>query len=206
MKETRIACNSCEGTGGEFGNECSNCNGLGYTKPNNTFLIVTIVIVLMLLAFGVFGQSPVTYGGSYQPLYFDYNYEGKYTLNEEWVIVEQDTFVGYWQDSLFVSKNRMFLFKHDRVERLSKCVPMNTLFKGCTAGDYPYWAIVAEYFNKEKIYRLIGFSEIGEKPAISILVQNPVHNTFTGQVRVEQNGRVFYLFNPIKNSDYEHNN
>ena len=158
---------------------------------------------LLLLCFNLKAQVPVTYGGGIQPAYYDQFYQGKYTLNENWVVVEKDTLQGYWKDSLFVSGNKMFIFKQDRIEKLTKCVPMNTLFKGCTAGDYSYWAIIAEYFNKEKIYRLVGFSDIDSDPAISILVQNPVHNTFTGQVRVEQNGVPFYLYNPIKNSDYD---
>lgn len=205
-KETRIPCNHCAGTGGEFGNECHKCRGLGYRKGylstiSNTFFMVIILILFLLFTFSAFGQAPVMYGGSYQPAYYDFNYEGQYTLNEEWVVVEQDTFVGYWSDSLFVSKNRMFMFKSDRVEKLSKCVPMNTLFKGCSVGDLPYWSVIAEYFNGEKYYHLVGFSAIGEEPAYKMLIQNPVHNTFTGQVRVEQNGRIFYLFNPIRNSE-----
>lgn len=204
--KTRIPCSSCDGTGGEFGNECEKCKGLGYrtgyvSTTSNNFFIGVIVILLVLLAFSTFGQAPVMYGGSYQPAYYDYNYEGKYTLNEEWVVVEQDTFVGYWNDSLFVSKNRMFLFKPDRIEELVKFVTMNTLYKGCTAGNLPYWSVIAEYFNGEKVYHLVGFSAIGEEPALKMLIQNPVHNTFTGVVKVEQNGRVFYLFNPIKNSE-----
>lgn len=157
-------------------------------------------IILVFLVSNLFGQVPVTYGGSY-PQYFDYHYEGKYTLNESWVLVEKDTFMGYWQDSLFVSNNRMFLFKPDRIEKLTKFVPINSLFKGCSAGDDPYWALVAEYFEGTKYFYLVSFKNLDENFSTKMAVQNPVYNSFTGQVRVEQNGRIFYLFNPIKNSE-----
>lgn len=159
-----------------------------------------IVLLLSMISYCAFGQVPVMYGGSYSPSYFDYNYEGNYILHKEWVVVEKDTFVGYWNDSLFVSNNRMFLFKPNRIEKLTKCIPINTLFKECSAGNLPYWAVLGEYFNGQKYYYLVGFSAIGEEPVYKMMIQNPVHNTFTGQVKVEQNGRVFYLFNPIKNS------
>lgn len=202
--ETRIPCYHCNETGGEFENPCPYCKGLGWkkgkvNKSNNRLLYGIITLLLLFLGFQALCQTPIAYGGSYQPQYFDYTYEGQYTLNEEWVLVEKDTFVGYWQDSLFVSKHRMFLFKPDRIEKLSKCIPMNTIFKNCSAGNLPYWSVIAENFNSIKSYYLVGFDTVGEWK-YKILIQNPVHNTFTGQVRVEQNGIPFYLFNPIKNN------
>lgn len=173
-KETRIPCTSCEGTGGDFGMSVQFVEDWDTEKD---VYLPQAILFLQEHRFFLFYWPSV-------PL-------GKHLLCME-VLISPNTLItttkepipftknGQWWRKIPLQGIGMILYSSVRTECSSSnqteqrnypSVPMNSLFKGCSAGDLPYWSVIAEYFNGEKVYHLVGFSAIGEEPAYKMAVQ-----------------------------------
>lgn len=127
--------------------------------------------------------------------------EGIYypNLNEEWVIVKQDTIKGSWvKDTFFANDNiHSYIFRDSGVEtRWNLCEPPTDVIF-LTQFGLPY---TAQYWSFRKttegIY-LLGYPDVDQEATIIVLLQSARYNPETGKVVAYQNGRRATILNQI---------
>lgn len=156
-----------------------------------------------LAAFFIFMLPPVfsqnqTYNFMNEGIYYP-------NLNEEWVLVNQDTISGNWIKDTFFSDDNIhsYVFRDSGVEtRWNTCLPpTDVAFK--TQFGLPYQAEYWSFRSNTNGMYLLGFADVNQKPFISILLNDVRYNPQTGKAIGFQNGKQVIVRNPIDRTAFE---
>jgi len=157
---------------------------------------------LILFASFLFFMLPPVFS---QNQTYNFNNEGPYTLNEEWVVVEKDTVSGGWIKDTFFSDDNIhsYVFRDSGIEtRWNVCEPpTDVVFK--TQLGIPYQAEYWSFRKNTKGIYLLGYADINTPPFISILLTNVRYNPTTGRIVGYQNGIKTIVRNPIDRTAFE---